>query len=171
MGDEVHEECGVGAVFLKEDSENSTIVPLTLDLILSDIQRRGQSGTGIAIHRMKEREYFKPFLHRKKPADVNTFFGGDDSQKRGWVLNTYRGIAGIGHVRYTTSGEDDSDGLQPFYRRHGKRSKRFCFCFNGNQPNYSELESELCAQDYELEIGTDTEVIMHLIAPHGSYTP
>jgi amidophosphoribosyltransferase len=164
MGEELHEECGVGAVFLKNGNENSTLVPSTLDLILSNIQRRGQSGTGIAIHRVSEREYFKPFVHRKKPLEVDAFFGGDDSQKREWILNSHRGVAGIGHVRYTTSGEDAVAGLQPFYRRHGKRSKRFCFCFNGNQPNYSELEAELCDQDYELEVGTDTEVIMHLIS-------
>ena len=38
------------------------------------------------------------------------------------------------------------------------------FAFNGNEANYSELEKELLAHDYELETGTDTEVIMHLVS-------
>jgi amidophosphoribosyltransferase len=162
--DKPREECGVAAVLLKDETINSKLVPYTLDLILSKIQRRGQSGTGIGIHRMSEGKYFKPFVHRKKPVDVDTFFGGVDMQKRSWVLSSYRGIAGIGHVRYTTSGEEEEGGLQPFYRRHGKRSKRFVFAFNGNEANYSELEADLLSHDYELETGTDTEIIMHLVS-------
>jgi len=42
-------------LFFKDGNENSSLVPFTLDLLLSSIQRRGQSGTGIAIHRMKKK--------------------------------------------------------------------------------------------------------------------
>lgn len=163
---EVREECGVCGIFLKKREINSSIVPLSMDLMLSAIQRRGQSGTGIGVFKIREGEYGKPFLHRKKLLNVDNFFGGDDNHQRSQVLDIYKGVSGIGHVRYGTSGKRDNaiDQLQPFLRRHGKRSKRFCFCFNGNLANYPELEKDLLKNDYDLEIGVDTEIIMHLIS-------
>ncbi|MBS3078956.1 hypothetical protein J4218_02440 [Candidatus Pacearchaeota archaeon] len=163
---EVKEECGVCGIFLKKKDVNSSIVPLSMDLMLSAIQRRGQSGTGMGIFKVNEGKYGKPFLHRKKLLNVDSFFGGDDNYQRGQILDIYKGVSGIGHVRYGTSGSRDNaiDQLQPFLRRHGKRSKRFCFCFNGNLANYPELEKDLLNNDYDLEIGVDTEIIMHLIS-------
>jgi amidophosphoribosyltransferase len=165
MGD-AKEECGVCGIYLKDRSENSLIVPASIDLMLSAIQRRGQSGTGVGVFKLREGKYSKPFVHRKKLLNVENFFGGDDSQKRSWVLETLKGVSGIGHVRYGTSGtrENALDMLQPFLRRHGRKSKRFCFCFNGNLANYPELEQDLLKNDYDLEIGVDTEIIMHLIS-------
>jgi len=166
MSREIHEECGVAGIFLKKRSENSPIVPLSIDLMLSAIQRRGQSGTGMGVFKVREGDYGKPFVHRKKLLNVDNFFGGDDNYQRNQVLNIFKGVSGIGHVRYGTSGSRDNalDQLQPFLRRHGKKSKRFCFCFNGNLANYPELERELKKNDYDLEIGVDTEIIMHLIS-------
>lgn len=164
MGD-AKEECGVCGIYLKNRRENSVLVPASIDLMLSAIQRRGQSGTGLGVFRTTD-TYGKPFVHRKKLVNVDNFFGGDDSIKRNWVIENLRGISGIGHVRYGTSGtrENAADMLQPFLRRHGKKSKRFCFCFNGNLANYPELEADLLKSDYDLEIGVDTEIIMHLIS-------
>ena len=169
MGD-AKEECGVCGIYLKNKKDlkkdNSIIVPASIDLMLSAIQRRGQSGTGVGVFRLREGSYSKPFIHRKKLMNVENFFGGEDSYARNLVLNNLKGVSGIGHVRYGTSGSRDhaQDQLQPFLRRHGRKSKRFCFCFNGNLANYPELEKDLIKSDYDLEIGVDTEIIMHLIS-------
>ncbi|VVB78664.1 Glutamine--fructose-6-phosphate aminotransferase [isomerizing] [uncultured archaeon] len=163
---EVKEECGVCGIYLKNSKDNSALVPVSIDLMLSAIQRRGQSGTGVGIFKSREGEYSKPFAHRKKLLNVENFFGGEDNIQRELIVDNLKGVAGIGHVRYGTSGKRDNatDQLQPFLRRHGKKSKRFCFCFNGNLANYPELEQDLLKSDYDLEIGVDTEIIMHLIS-------
>jgi len=163
---EIHEECGVCGIYLKNREMNNSVVPLSIDLMLSAIQRRGQSGTGMGIFKVREGEYGKPFIHRKKLINVDNFFGGDDSIQREIILDRFKGVSGIGHVRYGTSGCRDNaiDQLQPFLRRHGKKTKRFCFCFNGNLANYPELEKDLLKNDYDIEIGVDTEIIMHLIS-------
>lgn len=163
---EINEECGVCGIFLKKRENNREVVPLSMDLMLSAIQRRGQSGTGIGVFKKREGEYGKPFIHRKKLMNVENFFGGEDNFQRNQIIDIYRGLSGVGHVRYGTSGSRDNaiDQLQPFLRRHGKKSKRFCFCFNGNLANYRELEADLKKNDYDLEIGVDTEIIMHLIS-------
>ena len=166
MSREIHEECGVCGIFMKNRVVNSSVVPLSIDLMLSAIQRRGQSGTGMSVFKIREGNYGKPFFHRKKLLNVDNFFGGEDNYQINQILNIFKGVSGIGHVRYGTSGNRDNaiDQLQPFLRRHGKKSKRFCFCFNGNLANYPELEDELKRNDYDLEIGVDTELIMHLIS-------
>ena len=163
---DVKEECGVCGIYMKNKEENSIIVPASIDLMLSAIQRRGQSGTGVGVFKLREGKYGKPFVHRKKLINVENFFGGEDTYSRNLILNGLKGVAGIGHVRYGTSGSRDnaSDQLQPFLRRHGRKAKRFCFCFNGNLANYPELEKDLLKSDYDLEIGVDTEIIMHLIS-------
>jgi len=163
---EVKEECGVCGIFLKKKDVNSSIVPLSMDLMLSAIQRRGQSGTGMGIFKVNEGKYGKPFLHRKKLLNVDSFFGGDDNYQRGQILDIYKGVSGIGHVRYGTSGSRDNaiDQLQPFLRRHGKRSKRFCFCFNGNLANYSYLRRRMLREGYILDTKVDTEILMNLFA-------
>ena len=160
---DVREECGVAAILMKDDS-NTEIVPRYLDIMLSAIQRRGQAGTGISVFKKRSGLYGKTIDVRKKPQDVSTFFGGKDKDKRARIQREYSGNAGIGHVRYTTSGNEEDDSLQPFYRRHGKKSKRFSFAFNGNCANTPELEARLRERDYDLETGTDTEIIMHLMS-------
>ena len=43
MSREIHEECGVCGIFMKNRVVNSSVVPLSIDLMLSAIHRRGQS--------------------------------------------------------------------------------------------------------------------------------
>lgn len=162
---ESKEECGIGAVRLRNVNSNSRVVWTSLNKLLEPIQRRGQSGTGTCVWRLKESKYRESFCKRKKLECVDTFFGGDILQKRENLIKGNKGIAGIGHVRYGTAGIRDYNinALQPFTKHDFRRSRRFSFAWNGHLSNYSELEAEILrTTDFEMEIGVDTEVLMML---------
>ncbi len=81
------------------------------------------------------------------------------------ILAQYAGRAAVGHTRYATSGADDSRFAQPFERHHGRLWKWFCFAFNGNLANYTELRDRLLSRRaYHFSLNTDTEIIMHSLA-------
>lgn len=166
MGDDKREECGIAAVFLKDRSKNSKNVPKVLDRLLTPIQRRGQSGTGVAVYRNKIGRYGETMISRKKLDTVEGFFGGVNDPKRAQILKDLKSISGIGHVRYVTSQNSGKRSLvkaslQPFYRRSGRSDRRFAFAFNGNIANYPELEDRLESEGFDLQTGTDTELMMH----------
>ncbi|MBS3074930.1 amidophosphoribosyltransferase [Candidatus Pacearchaeota archaeon] len=166
MGDNLKEECGICGIYLKNPIKNSELISYNLDLMLNRMQRRGQTGSGISIFKIREGKYGKVLKTLKKPGLVSNLFGGENLDLRKKIIKENNGIAGIGHVRYGTSGNRGNtlDLLQPFLRRHGKKWKKFSICFNGNLANYPELEEELRKRDYDLETDVDTEVIMHLFS-------
>ncbi len=101
---------------------------------------------------------------------MDNLFEIENDSKSEEIFYDYRGVAGIGHVRYCTSGTAENmqsilNGAQPFERRHGRLWKRFGLAYNGNLTNYQKLRDGLKnKEDYHLDTQTDTEVMMHLIA-------
>lgn len=165
---EFHEECGVGAYFLKDQAESSFEVPSNLINIASSLQHRGQRSAGGA--------FFNPhgekiIVTHKEVGAVLKVFALDNSDLNRKIMERCKSVAGIVHTRYCTSGgggeNDDSafDEVQPFERRHGRTWKRFALAFNGNIANYKELRDEMVKEHgYHLDTKVDTEVLMHLIA-------
>jgi len=70
----------------------------------------------------------------------------------------------IGHVRYSTTGDDLLDLAQPFERPHGRLRKWFAACFNGNITNFMDLEKRLRENEYHVINRSDNEVLMHCIS-------
>jgi len=170
----VGEECGVVACVLKKESLN---IAALLSSMLSELQHRGQTSSGIATYSKQNK---KPLKTLKESGKVSHLFRTWDKHYAQQKMQEFDGEMGIGHVRYATSDVSDDaftilEEAQPFLRRHGRPWKRFAIAFNGHIANYEELKKELISEGYILDTDVDTEVIMHLISlslkKHLTHTP
>jgi len=109
------------------------------------MQHRGQESAGIATYTDKIN------LHRDMGLVSEVF--------RGKYLD---GNVGIGHVRYSTTGESGIENSQPILINYAKGS--FAIAHNGNLVNSSELASIMERRGSVFITTTDTEVIAQLIA-------
>lgn len=71
------------------------------------------------------------------------------------------GKMGIGHDRYSTTGESRKENAQPMVVRHKKGN--LAVVHNGNLVNAGELREELEEKGHIFSTTTDTEVICHVI--------
>ena len=167
---QLHEECGVAAVYhlpdrgvspLCPDGDPSQITRLMPRMLL-DIQNRGQLAAGMTSYNPRRNQLIDT---RREVGSVAEVFRLNHRGKYDSLMRRYAGIAGSGHVRYATCGADDRSYAQPFERHHFKRHKWFSFAFNGQLANYRELRNELLSNpDNHLSRETDTEVILHAIS-------
>src|SRR3989344_1443666 len=135
--------CGIiGAV-----SENTDVSGYNY-LGLWALQHRGQESAGIAT-------YDGSAYHEKRGmGTVEVVFSEDE-------LSRLSGKIGIGHVRYSTTGESSLKNAQPIEGRF--RSVPFWVALNGNLTNTEELRRECQEKGYFFKTETDTEVIAALI--------
>lgn len=164
---QLHEECGIAAVYLLPGGEMSSLCPVgepnqvarLLPKMLQDIQNRGQLAAGITTYH-PDRDQLIDTL--KDVGSVSEVFRLSHQGKYNSLMERYCGHAGIGHVRYATCGQDDRSYAQPFERHHLQKNKWFSFAFNGQLANYGELRDALLSEgDHHLARETDTEIIMH----------
>lgn len=171
MSDEVHDECGVAAVYHLPSDTDSPLCPAgaeqasrLLPRMLLDMQNRGQLSAGITTYSTVRKNKQLIDTH-KDIGTVAEVFRLSHSGKRESLMAEYAGRAGIGHVRYATCGKDDRSYAHPFERHHLQKKKWFSFAFNGQLANYKQLHDELLSSDdYHLTRETDTEIIMHEIS-------
>ena len=169
MSDEVHDECGIAAVYHLPSDTDSPLCPKgaaeasrLLPRMLLDIQNRGQLAAGITTYCPDRKQLIDT---HKEIGTVAEVFRMSHLGKRESLMAQYAGFAGIGHVRYATCGKDDRSYAQPFERHHLQKQKWFSFAFNGQLANYKQLREELLeGGDYHLTRETDTEIIMHEIS-------
>ncbi len=162
MSGEVKDECGIAAVYIKEDGDSANRALFYLYKMLLNLQNRGQLSAGITTFNNKRTQLLDTF---KDLGPVNEVFHTSNRLKSIQIFKRYAGNKGIGHVRYATSGTEESNFAQPFERHHGRRWKWFSFGFNGNICNFKRLKNELLEKvDYHIVYDTDTEIIMHYIA-------
>jgi amidophosphoribosyltransferase len=159
---EVHDECGIAAVFIKENGDAANKALFYLYKVLLNLQNRGQLSTGFTTYNKKNTQLLNRY---RNVGSVNEVFRTNSRIKSREVFKKYEGNKGIGHVRYATFGKENRSYAQPFERHHGRMWKWFSFGFNGNLANYSELKSKLMEKtDYHMVLETDTEIILHYIA-------
>jgi amidophosphoribosyltransferase len=172
---EIHDECGVAAVYHLPNQESSMLCPeqgreavsRLIPRMLLDIQNRGQLAAGITAYNPQRNQLIDTF---KNIGSVNEVFRLSHRREFENIMREYTGMAAIGHVRYATCGLDDRSYAQPFERHHIKKHKWFSFAFNGQLANYLELREELLDNDdNHLARETDTEVIMHRFSQALSY--
>jgi len=167
---ELHEECGIAAVYHLPDQGVSPLCPpqgpeavsrLVVRMLL-DVQNRGQLAAGLTSYSPHRRQLIDTY---KDVGTVNEVFRLGHREEAERIMNEYGGRAAIGHVRYATCGQDDRSYAQPFERHHLKKHKWFSFAFNGQLTNYPELRDELLDnEDNYLARETDTEILMHQIS-------
>ncbi len=137
------EECGIfGAVGHEEASFLNYYG-------LHALQHRGQESCGICS------SYGGRFHHRRGMGLVKEVFTQED-------LLSLPGIAAIGHVRYSTSGESHLVNAQPLIFRY--RGGELAIATNGTLTNAPQLRAELEAEGSIFQTTSDTEVLAHLVA-------
>ena len=138
------EKCGVVGVSL---SDRDAARPLYYSLYA--LQHRGQESAGIVTH-----DGFQQHSHVEMGL-VGDVFSEDD-------IESLNGPAGIGHVRYPTSGSVDSCCAQPFSVSF--KSGSLGLSHNGNLVNADEIRDELAELGHAFTSDGDTEVIAHDLA-------
>ena len=159
---EAKHQCGIAAVYIKENGDSSNRSLFYLYKLLLNQQNRGQLSAGVTTFNPSRFQILDTY---KDLGTVNEVFKTSDKQQSLDIFKRYSGNKGIGHVRYATSGGDDKSLAQPFERHHGRKWKWFSFCWNGTLANYSELRQHLMDKaDYHIVYNSDTEILMHYIS-------
>lgn len=141
----IHEECGVFGIFEPKPSKVADLVYLGL----LALQHRGQESCGIAVGNGGNISYHKTL------GLVGEVFDRQTLDKLG------KGKIAVGHVRYSTTGENNVHNIQPLVIGHGDGN--LALAHNGNLVNTLRLRGS-----YELDgaifHGTsDTETIAYEI--------
>lgn len=146
MSREINEECGIFGVYSRESKDQLAYM---IDVGLSALQHRGEESCGIAINREGIITYIKDLglVSKVFPKHV--------------LEELPEGKMGIGHVRYSTTGEARKENAQPMVIRHKKGN--LAVVHNGNIINAYELRKELEEHGAIFTTTTDTEVICHII--------
>ena len=147
--DKLHEECGVFGI-LDSKGEN---VANAIYYGLCALQHRGQESAGIAV--CNTEGPLGNLLCHKNMGLVNEVFSSD-------VLSELTGNIGIGHVRYSTTGESTIKNAQPIAINYFKGT--LALVHNGNITNMDELKNLLQENGAIFHSTTDSEIITYQIA-------
>ncbi len=145
LDDHLHEECGVIGIYAPELDTVSQM--LCYGLIA--LQHRGQESAGIAVQNGAGMKYYKEM------GLVQEVFSDE-------IVNKLNGGIGIGHVRYSTTGESYVSNAQPLVVQY--KGGSIALAHNGNLVNAMEIRDELEDQGTIFQTSIDSEVIANLIA-------
>lgn len=166
---DLHEECGVAAIYHLSVGETSPLAPTQgrnevsrlIPRMLLDLQNRGQLAAGITTYAPNRKQLIDTHKDVGTVAEVFHLSHRADYHQ---LMDEYAGQAAIGHVRYATTGHDDRSYAQPFERHHIKKFKWFSFAFNGQLSNYRELRDNLLSDENTcLARETDMEIFVHFL--------
>ena len=142
--DKLREECGVFGIYGDDDASARTA------LGLHALQHRGQEAAGLVSF---DGEQFHAFRDQGLVGDI---FSSEE------VIGRLPGLAAIGHVRYSTTGDTVMRNVQPLFAELSFGG--FALAHNGNLTNALGLRRELVQRGSLFQSTTDTEVIIHLMA-------
>lgn len=149
MDDKLHEECGVFGIWSTENINAAQLIYYGLVAL----QHRGQESAGIVV--CDTCGPIGNICAHKGMGLVSEVFPHD-------ALAKLRGNIGIGHVRYSTTGESCEDNAQPIFLNYAKGT--LALAHNGNITNAAEMRAELEAEGAVFRGTTDSEVIAYKIA-------
>lgn len=147
--DKLHEECGVFGIW----SNDSVDVAEDIYFGLVALQHRGQESAGIVV------------VDTKGPLGNVCIHKGMGLVSEIFDKNTMAGLKGnigIGHVRYSTTGESRIENAQPVFLNYLKGT--LALAHNGNITNADEIRENLAEQGARFHGTTDSEVIAYKIA-------
>lgn len=145
--DRLPEECGVFGAY---DTAGHDVTD-AIFYGLYALQHRGQESAGIATSNGSKISFHKDM------GLVTEVFGDEGVEE---IINP--GHLGIGHVRYSTSGESQLINAQPLVI--SSKRGQMALAHNGNLINYKTLRDELLQLGHINQTTLDTEVIAHLLA-------
>lgn len=143
--DSMHEECGVFGIYSAEKRDLSRSVYYGLYAL----QHRGQEACGIALSSDNK------ILFHKGLGLVSEVFTEEALDK------LPEADIAMGHVRYSTTGSDTANNVQPLVF-NGKRGK-FAIAHNGNITNAKKLRDAMLAENILFQTSLDTEIVGTLI--------
>ncbi len=141
----IHEECGVFGIFEPKPANVADMAYLGL----LALQHRGQESCGIAVCDDGV------FRHKRADGLVTEVFTRDVLDKLG------QENMAVGHVRYSTTGGNDHNNIQPLVIRHMKGN--MALVHNGNLVNAAELRSSFEKSGAIFHGTSDTESIAYTI--------
>ncbi len=145
MFNSIHEECGVFGIY----EPNKTKIASSVYYGLYALQHRGQEACGIAICNDGVIDYIKGI------GLVNEVFNKDN------IKNINNGNIAIGHVRYSTTGGNNINNVQPIVIQHNKGN--LALAHNGNLTNAYDLRQHFEANGAIFHGTSDTESICYSI--------
>ena len=149
--DKLREECGIFGIW-GADTASSFVA-----LGLHALQHRGQEAAGIVSFDGTNYHAHRAMGH------VAGNFDRDD------IIRKLSGSVGIGHVRYSTTGETALRNVQPLFADLAEGG--FAVAHNGNLSNAMTLRAALIRRGSIFQSTSDTEVIIHLVATSSYSTP
>lgn len=147
--DKIHEECGVFGIWSSENINAAQYIYYGLVAL----QHRGQESAGIVV--CDTCGPIGNICAHKGMGLVSEVFHDD-------VLKKLRGNIGIGHVRYSTTGESCEENAQPIFLNYAKGT--LALAHNGNVTNVDEMRARLQEEGAVFRGTTDSEVIAYRIA-------
>ncbi len=148
MIDKIHEECGVFGAYSLKHEDVSTLIYYGLFAL----QHRGQESCGIAVTDTHKSQNIQVY---KNMGLVNDVFNKENLAK-------LTGNLGVGHVRYSTSGNSTVSNAQPLVINYWKGT--LAIAHNGNIVNQKALKEELSQTGAIFQTTSDSEIIPYLIA-------
>ncbi len=145
----IKEACGVFGIFNPDGEEAAG----TICYGLASLQHRGQESCGIAVC---------DTVGPKGNMNVHKGMGLVHEVFKERTLTELKGNLGVGHVRYSTTGETSLNNAQPLVLNYIKGT--LALAHNGNLVNTEELREELARTGAIFQTTTDSEVIAYEIA-------
>ncbi|MCJ2531243.1 MAG: amidophosphoribosyltransferase [Candidatus Thermoplasmatota archaeon] len=143
LDDHPRHHCGiVGAIARRNDVASDLFYGLRV------LQHRGQESAGLAVHNGQ-------IQAKKGMGLVHEVFDGED-------VDRLKGHVGIGHVRYSTEGASALENAQPIVA--SSIAGDIALAHNGEIVNALELRRALQRKGWAFITGTDSEVIVRLLA-------
>ncbi len=144
--DVFHDECGVFGIWNHPESAELT------HLGLFAMQHRGQESAGIVSTDGQDLKIYK-----------NLGLVSEVFDQFNW--SSLKGKAAIGHVRYSTTGQNLLMNAQPL--KADVRGRPLAVAHNGNLTNSKELRENLQKQGALFQGTSDTEIFLHLLSRIG----
>ncbi|MCR4611792.1 MAG: amidophosphoribosyltransferase [Lachnospiraceae bacterium] len=148
IDDKPHEECGVFGIYEAEGVE----VAKDIYYGLTALQHRGQESAGISVS-----DTIGPMgnvITKKGMGLVSEVITKD-------TLHSLKGNIGVGHVRYSTSGESIVENAQPIAMNYIKGS--LAIVHNGNIVNAKKLKEEQMYRGQAHYTSSDSEILAYEI--------
>lgn len=149
VDEKLHEECGVFGIYDVAGND----VASSIYYGLFALQHRGQQSCGIAVSDTNGAK--KNICSVKNMGLVNDVFTTES-------LEGLHGNIGVGHVRYSTAGENTVENTQPLVLHYVKGT--LAIANNGSLVNAQELRTELGKTGAIFQTSTDAELIAYNIA-------
>lgn len=142
----MQDKCGIVGIHSNDDSED---ISSFVYYCLYALQHRGQESAGIATFNLK------------KGLNYYCGMGLITDVFRDYEINNLKGHMGIGHVRYSTTGQSRLENSQPFVTDFDDGF--IAIAHNGDIVNSKTLREELVKDGFEFKSDTDSEVICYLL--------